>query len=143
MPQKTINPWSMKQERMLSALTFNYLHQGTAEHVCLWIPHFHKWINTHTGASLPGASSHLCLLTDFLSDIVVATHVNQEQNLRKTCLKDCHQPPALQINPPCSEMILSPYNHQVGFAPSSCLISEQSFITEFLTALEYSVLYHL
>lgn len=76
---ETINPWSMKEEHMLSALTFNYLHQGTAEHVCLWIPHFHKWINTHVGASLSGISSHLCLLTDFLSDIVfIATCINRE-----------------------------------------------------------------
>lgn len=72
----------MKQERTLSALTFNYLRRGTAEHVCLWIPHFHKWINTQAGASLSGASSHLCLLTDFPSDIVfVTTGIKPEENL--------------------------------------------------------------
>lgn len=40
-------------------------------------------------------------------------------------------------------MGLSPYNHCVVFFPPRCLISEQSFIAEFLTDLEYSVLHHL
>lgn len=135
-PQKSINPWSMKGERVLPALTFNYLRPGTAEPLH---SHSHKRINTHTGAS-----SHPCLLTAWLPDASNSHKLGIKP--RESCPERLPPAPSSASETHMEQngtKSLKPQYRVWGFFSPSCLISEQSFMTGFLTALEYSVLHHL
>lgn len=95
-PQKSFNPWSMKSREVLPALTFNYLHPGTAEPLDSPFPQTDK--HTH-GCLFPSLPSHSLAGQGCLPSNSHKLGIKP----RESCLKDCHQPPALQAKPLCKK----------------------------------------